>query len=336
MMADFQKLLEQLNNVDTKVSGKALQTLKDMGSAAVQPLVDELNNTPDWNYRMVAYRNIINFLGDTQDPRIIPAFINRLRISESYIYDVAQKAFLAMGSAPVEPLLMVLAEADDKANYAAINLAGAIKDPRFVQPLLKKLESPIPMIRYRAARSLVLMKEPNAVPVIQQMVMNTTDRDERAELLRTLDLAGQRQWVIDYVKQFMADSRYTNPERQSVFQIVTGFNDPSTADFLLQVLKRQEFGVYHHALHVLTEIKYPPLVDYLIQSLTTPNANWRGLAAHALGELGDKRAVQPLKELSKDKEIAWEAGPRGEPQETVSQVAKKALKKIEPSGWKFW
>lgn len=336
-MADFQKLLEQLNNVDTKVSSKALQTLKEMGDGAVQPLLDVLNNTDDWNYRMVAYQHIINFLANTKDPRIIPVFINRLRITESYIYDVAQRAFTAMGDVVVEPLLAVLTgDPEDKANYAAINLAGAIKDPRFIPPLLDKLKSPTPIIRYRAARSLIELQEFSVIPTLQQMAQDTPDRDERRELLRTLDKAGQRTWVIQFASRMMMDDQYSNAERQSMIQVITGFKDPSTADFLMQVLKKQEFGVYHHALQLLTEFKYPPLVDYLIQSLTIPNSNWRGLAAYALGDLGDKRAIQPLKNILRDKEVAWDYDPKGGPQQTVGQVAREALKKLEPPRWKLW
>jgi len=336
-MADFQKLLEQLNNVDTKISGKALQTLKEMGSGAVQPLIDVLNNTSDWNYRMVSYQHIINFLADTKDPRIIPAFISQLRITESYIYDVAKRAFTAMGDVVVEPLLAVLTgNPEDKANYAAINLAGAIKDRRFIPPLLEKLKSPTPMIRYRAAHALIELQEFSIIPTLQQMAQDTTDRDERRELLRTLDKAGQRAWVIQFVSRMMFDDQYSNVERQSMIQVITGFKDPSTADFLMQVLKKQEFGVYHHALQLLTEFKYPPLVDYLIQSLTIPNPNWRGLAVYALGDLGDKRAVQPLKNILRDKEVAWDYDPKGGPRQTVGQVAREALKKLEPPRWKLW
>lgn len=336
-MADLQKLLEELNNTDPKAREKAVQALKQMGDAAVQPLLDVLTNTTDWNYRMVSYQQIINFLGDTQDPRIIPVFINLLRKTEMYNYDVALRAFKGMGDVVIEPLLAVLTgDPDDKANYAAINLAGALKDRRFIPPLVNKLNSPTSMIRYRAARALAELQEVSVVPTIQQMVPDAADAAERRELLLALDQLGQHAWVVDVAHQVMTDPQYSNADRQSMVQFIVRLKDPSQIDFLMQILKKQEFGVYHHALWSLVESKYMPLVDYLMGSLTTPNANWRGLAAYALGEFGDKRAIQPLKTLLKDKEVAWDYDPKLGPRQTVGQVAREALKKLEPSRWKLW
>lgn len=336
-MTDIQQLLEQLTNPDTKIQTKALNTLPSMGSSAIDPLISLLSTTADWNYRMVAYQGILNFLASTRDPRIIPAFIGELRHTESYVYDIAKNAFTAMGESVVEPMLAVLNNPDDKANYAVINLAGVVKNPRFIPPLLNKLQDPAPMIRSRAAKALAELREQSAVLIFQQMVLAASDRDERRELLQALDKFGQRAWVIEFARRILLTDGYTNQDRQSMVQFVSSLNDPATADLLMQVLKKQEFGVTTFAFDALGKLKYVPAVDYLIELLTNSNPNLRGLAAFALGEIGDKRAVKPLKALARDKAMAWEFHPTAGATQTINQVVRVALAKLEPSpGWKFW
>lgn len=68
----------------------------------------------------------------------------------------------------------------------------------------------------------------------------------------------------------------------------------------------------------------------------------RAVAAQALGELGDARAVELLNQLKHDSATAWEED-RG-PKRSVGDIANEALKKLggAPAGdkdrpwWKVW
>lgn len=341
-MTDIQQLVEQLNSKDVKTRDKAQNALIALGATAVDPLINLLY-TADWNNRMRAYETILDVLASTKDPRIIPVFIQELRRTELHVYNVARDAFTAMGDTVIDPMLEVLNDPNDKANYAVINLTGVIKNPRFIPPLLAKLRDPAPMIRYRAAHALAELREQSAVTTLQQMALTTNDRDERRELLRALGKFGQRAWVIEFAGRILLNDDYTNEDHQSVVQIVATLNDPAAGDLLLRVLKKQEYAVSIVALGGLDKLKYAPAVDYLIELLNHSDPIMRGLAAHALGEIGDKRAVKPLKSLSRDKALSREISPNWEQypglvaEKTVSQIAREALAKLEPSpGWKFW
>ncbi len=87
-------------------------------------------------------------------------------------------------------------------------------------------------------------------------------------------------------------------------------------ELLLQDLKDQSKGVRWRASEALVQIG-PASVEPLIVALTDDDPDVQMRAARSLGDLGDKRALEPLKRTLKDKNP------------DVRDAAGKAIDKIE-------
>lgn len=166
---------------------------------------------------------------------------------------------------------------------------------------------------------------------------------KRAKLVEAIYQAGEQSQAIQLATQVLTADSFNNLDRQAMIQAVVRLKDPATAELLLQLFKKREAGVWNNALDGLKKFKYAPLVDELILQLKDGTPHTRAWAANALGDLGDVRAIEPLKALLDDKNIAWEGDRPGEPSMSVSQAAQEALKKLKAdipeekkSRWKFW
>jgi HEAT repeat protein len=61
--------------------------------------------------------------------------------------------------------------------------------------------------------------------------------------------------------------------------------------------------------------------------LTSPVSYHRGLAAQALGSLGDDRAIEPLTAMLADQAVAWTKD-HG-PERTVAEITQQALQDLQ-------
>lgn len=266
----------------------------------------------------------------------IQQLIAQLQGTDYRTAEKAKKALADAGSAAVEPLLAELNRPDSKAKLHIIPILGAIGDRRAVPALMELLKRPNANLTNQAATALAVFQETAAVPFMQQQILDSTAGQLNIFMLEALDKLGQRAWVIDFAKQGLPNEGYNSKDRQVLVRVLEPMVDPAAADLLFDQLKRRESVCDYFALRGLGRNKYTLAVDYLIQLLAEPSPVFRGAVAEALGEIGDKRAIQPLKALLKDKTPTGESNPRDGYAPTVSQIAREALNKLQPPFWKIW
>ncbi|MCB9450691.1 MAG: HEAT repeat domain-containing protein [Anaerolineaceae bacterium] len=271
--------------------------------------------------------------------------IEQITSNDTKIRDQARAELVSMGSQAVEPLIAALDSPSDWQRKSIVTLLQQIKDPRVPPALLKMLNDTDPYVRGFAAVALAEHGAQDAIPAIQQMVETEREAFGRMYLLQALDKLGQREWVLQYTTHIMRDDTFSNPDRQAAIQMLVRFNDPGTADLLLEAFQKNEPGVGNNALQGLKALKDGRIVDILIAQLHDPAPAKRAAAAVELGNLGDERAVEPIKALLGDKATAWTGDRPGEPSTSVGQAAQDALKKLRHSDsqpqakkprWKLW
>jgi len=196
-------------------------------------------------------------LGAARDARAIVPLITTLRDSDKAVRDAASRALIAIGAAAVTPLLDWLRDPGSEEPVAGI--LAVIGDSRAIDALIGALSSSNWIVRMHAAKGLGKIGDSRAVdpliPLLQDKVKAV--REEAAAAMSAIGTAAI-------------------PE-------------------LLRALKHPEWLVRLHAVEALGRMRSPDATDSLLHVLfNDADASVREDAAHALGEIGDPRAVEFL------------------------------------------
>ncbi|GAB4519975.1 MAG: hypothetical protein OHK0046_29630 [Anaerolineae bacterium] len=123
-------LLEWLHHPDTEYQRCAVDALVNMGTPALEPLLQALR------YRQaLARQNAAQALGKLHLPGAIPALIEALSDPVMLVRVGAVVALIELGAPAVEPLIEALDHQEIHVRVGAVEALGAIKDARAVEPL---------------------------------------------------------------------------------------------------------------------------------------------------------------------------------------------------------
>ena len=204
-------------------------------------------------------------------------------------------------------LIAALQDEDSGVRSSAAGALGEIRDDSAVDPLIELLDDPEFYVRLSAVRALNNIGDKRAVPALDQVARNDDEervRDVAAVAVLTLNED------VDALVQMLQNPLTYNQAVQSLGQI----GDPSAIQPLLDSAKE----------HVQVEIERGPqgnirrtnvsgdaysvadalanigtqAVEPLIEALSAQDASVRVVAARALGEIGDARALLPLQRAS--------------------------------------
>ena len=135
MSYQVDRLIQALLISDEQVQWHSIQTLKEMGSAAFEPLIDALGDESHSVRMSVAGAFVI--IGEPAVERLIRALGSE---NSSLIRNSAASALWKIGSPSVDPLIGVLWDADANKRHLAVSTLGLIGDDRAVEPLIRALE----------------------------------------------------------------------------------------------------------------------------------------------------------------------------------------------------
>ena len=170
-----------------------------------------------------------------------------------------------IGTPAVEALITALNDQDMLVRIDAAEALGKMQDARAVQPLIEALKVEDATLRSKAKDAPVMMGAPAVKPLITALKHQDPDvRGQAAEILGTIRAA-------------------------------------TAVEPLIEALKDEDGFVQSDAADALGKIG-APAVDQLIPLLDAPDRNVRYLAARALGQTKDARAVEPLIAVIKDKD----------------------------------
>lgn len=202
----------------------------------------------------------------------------------------------------------------------ALMVLGEVGDVSIVPMILRSLQDHSDNVRFEAVRALGKIGGPEAVGYLVRTAQKDPCDFIRREAVRFLRRTG-----LEYPEILKAALRgLRDPSRQVRVQsarLLSGFQDRKSILPLLKAMADPHWSVRESAEVALLNFGHDA-VDSLIEALASPSWTTRFRAARLLGEIGDRRAVPPLKDaLAK----------RGE-RKAVKSVAEASLRKLEKEG----
>ena len=216
----------------------------------------------------------------------------------------------------VKRLIKELKHKEDQVRRYAAEALGKMGDARAVEPLIQALKDETDFVANRAALALGEICDARAVePLIESMKYK--DGSVRGGAAQALGEIGDKRAVEPLINALKADkSEYA---RRQIAQALGELGDPMAIEPLIQALRDEDSSLREVAAKSLDKLGWNPgediakvyyliakkqwkeftkigkqAVEQLIQTLKDEDSQVRDGAAQALGEIGDKRAVEPL------------------------------------------
>ncbi|NWJ46053.1 MAG: HEAT repeat domain-containing protein [Chloroflexi bacterium] len=239
---------------DGKYNRSVVEALVEIGESSVLPLINALNDEDSFVRGKAA-----EALGKIGDPRAVEPLILALNDEDSFVHYLAAIALGEIGDQrAVPPLIADLIESGNTEESAAAEALGKFGEPVMLL-LTHTLKDEDSSMRYWAAWTLGKIKNPRAIePLIYTL------SDENFEVI------------------------------EAAADALAGFGELSVLP-LINALKINNIGIYSWSARALGRIKDPRAVPPLIAALRDEeDSNVRYRITWALGEIGDRRAVEHL------------------------------------------
>jgi HEAT repeat protein len=231
------------------------------------------------------------FLGVSGDRLAVEPLIARLHDEKPSVRAVSASALANLGDRRVVgPLIEALSDPiwGEELRFVAKAL-GDLGDQTAVGPLISALEHKNGQVRSFAATALARLGDPRAIPPLIDLLEGDGPRGMVA-----LALAEFGQPAVDPLTKLLRDP--DKDVRLFAADALLKIGDPAAADPLSQLLGDEHILVREKAIQGLVKIG-PAAVPFLVKTLEFGQEKALVSAIEALGELGDPRAIEPLREL---------------------------------------
>lgn len=155
--------------------GDLLQAIEKMGYAAVDPLIESLQDREGTVRKFAAI-----LLGKIGDPRAVEPLAMSLYDMHHEVGKASAESLAAFGARSFEVLTEALSHPEMWIRIHAILGLSRIKDARVAPVLIEMLNDPERDVRKQALLSLGELKDPRATSVLQQIMSNRHDREFHA------------------------------------------------------------------------------------------------------------------------------------------------------------
>ncbi len=246
----------------------------------------------------------IKALGGLEDKRVVPLLKEIVEEGLPDVQEAACQALYQIGCAAW-------------GRCSALKVLGEVADQSAVAEILPSLQDHSENVRCEAVRSLGKLGGPAAVKNLARIARKDRADFIRREAFRVLRTAGLGQpGILDVAQRGLRDS--SREVRVQAARLLGNFQDRKSILPLLKAMADLHWSVRESAETALLNFGQDA-VDLLIEALDSRSWTTRFRAARLLGEIGDPKAVSPLK-----KALAR----RGERRD-VREVANASLQKIE-------
>ena len=232
--------------------------------------------------------------------RITPVLSLLVRYSRDSNQDVRQrvlKVFGAIGGANEVPL--VIAALDDPSESVQLVAVNALCQLRQYVPsdrLVEKLANSNPFVRAATARFFGELGDARYANTVATLLFdeNRFVRSAAANALRTFGDRRPIEMLIELLARHVPNSEATGQRKTEGHGVILGTSRPlppllSGLELLAQKAE---------AIKVLGDWRArEAVVPIIVNGLQVPDTQLRGVAAYALGQIGDRRAVGPLMAL---------------------------------------
>lgn len=166
--------------------GHLLQAIEKMGHAAVDPLIESLQDREGTVRKFAAI-----LLGKLGDPRAIEPLGMALYDMHHEVGKASAESLARLGGDSFQLLAEALRHPEMWIRIHAILGLRLISDTRVTPLLIQMLNDPEREVRKQALRSLGELKDPRAAPVLQQIMANRGDREFHALAKEAIDNLSQ-------------------------------------------------------------------------------------------------------------------------------------------------
>jgi HEAT repeat protein len=272
-----------LASEDPRVRRRALDVLGRLGDASLVPSVASFLADPD----LAVAKSAILALGNLQTGESCTTLVRLLDQPREEFLDAARTAFIATGPPAIPCLLGVLEGGrGGKAVPQAIYLLGKLKAADAVEPLIRRLHDPDPVVRRFATGALTEIADPRAE---EYLVGLLNDKDAVVRTYASVGLMAVGGKIA--IRLLLAS--LGDPETQWLAVRILDKIASRDTDTLIAALKDERTKWY--AEQTLTRLD-GNVLPQLQERLKGDDAATRASVARILGEVRDRRAVAPLLE----------------------------------------
>ncbi len=241
-------------------------------------------------------------LGKLKDPRAVEPLISALKDKDPEVRGAAVEALGELQASPaVELLISLLKDEDRNIRIEAIIALKNIKDPRAFEPLTSLLKrEKNSFVRYMVLRALGELKDPRAVEPIISALKDKEPSVRRAVARLLGELKDPR--AVEPLISALKDPYV----REAAVEALGKLKDRRAVEPIISLLKKQEEHI-HEVAKAIERINIklwrieegkealPNSIPESESELVIREFVWVcKAAAEALGELKDRRAVEPL------------------------------------------
>ena len=330
---DIKGLINALKQ--SEVGSDAAGALARIGKPAIERLIQALK---DKNSRVRQYA--AESLGEIGDARAFESLIQALKDEDVLVRRNAAKSLGEIGDArAVEFLIRALKDEEDCVRINAVDSLGVIGDARAATAVLQALKDSGSQVRKSAAAVLIKIVDAQAVEPLIKALQRYDIGDYAAQALRRIGKPAVEPLIKAWksgdslVRAYAAEIVLDIGDERAVEQLQDEDSERE-AKRLIEALKDDNpwSPVRREAIRGLASIG-SPAVGPLLEALKDGSPEWvnpldvvpegaepptpRSLVATALGEIGSKRAIEPLTNALTDMNRA------------VREAAKRALEKIK-------
>jgi HEAT repeat protein len=274
---DIQGLIEALYG-DWRIQERVAEVLVQMGSSAVEPLIEVLNKALK-GYDDQMKRCAAIALGEIGDARAIEPLITLFKTYDEDIDYSTGIALSKIGSPAIEPLIEVFKEGNKHWRTLAVFTLVKISDARAVEPLIALLEKGLTDysdsdVKRDAAAVLGKMGSLAVEPLIAAALNKEEHYDVRKNVTIALGEIGDMRAVEPLITALMneCETKHTFEVIEAVAEALGKFGDARAVESLIVALNEYEYA----------------------DSYNARKSGQAVAAAEALGKIGDARAVEPL------------------------------------------
>jgi HEAT repeat protein len=292
----------------------AVRALSRFGSVVVEPLLPTLSfnrsnikpllrDASDMDNRPLQLRSI-RALGGLEDHRAVGVLKSLVDQGSPEVQEAATEALVQIGCAAWGRcgVLMVLSR---------------VGDGNLVSQILPSLEDDSNNVRVEAVRALARIGGPDIIEPLTRLARRDSDAYIRFEIIRLLRTVGVGyDQVLTLALSCLKDT--DRGVRSQAARLLGNFHDNRSITPLLRRTADTHWSVRQSAENALLNFG-KHAVPQLLNALSSRSWTTRFRAARLLGEVGDRRAIQPLEKLLSKK---------GE-REAVRQIIRRSLDKLK-------
>jgi HEAT repeat protein len=277
-------------NGEGELQDKAQYALMEMGPVVVEPLCRILLEPNDARRFFV-----VDVLTKLHDVRAVGPLVSVLGIGENGIGAKASEALIGIGPPAVDALLVAITSQDPSVRRFAASALGGIKDARAIASLLAALMDENLNVRRQALEAVARFQDDRVLDALLFALSDPGLRIDAGLLL------GARKDVraLPYLMEALRGNESDRAAAANRLLILIG--TPAVEELITLLRDRNPEYPEREAKRELERSKAqlmecgsgppPPILDP------------RRLAAIALGEIGDKRAIGPLTEALADQSL---------------------------------